>query len=76
MQAFTRASATLSQVLIREQRILMTSVSVKHLHRSAPAGTEAMPLPTVEKVNNIGWVLLFNPYMRSIGQIWFQKFNP
>ena len=53
MQAFTRASATLSQVLAREQRILMTSmtsVSYKYLHKSAPAGSEAMPLPTVEKV--------------------------
>jgi len=52
MQAFTRASATLSQVLAREQRILMTSmtsVSYKYLHKSAPAGSEAMPLPTVEK---------------------------
>lgn len=30
----------------------MTSVSYKYLHKSAPAGSEAMPLPTVEKVLN------------------------
>ena len=28
----------------------MTSVRYKYLHKSAPAGSEAMPLPTVEKV--------------------------
>lgn len=48
MQAICRASQKLSTMVARDQRLVISSV--RQIHRTAPVATEAMPLPTKEKI--------------------------
>ena len=56
MLALTRASVKVSQMMVRDQRMMVSAVRCFNL--SASAANEAMPLPSSEKVCSLDVLIL------------------